>query len=371
MSSIGGAQRVASELLDALEAHPGIKLHKVIQRSAWRWIYPRTFGFEFSLPFRLPRAVKRGEIDFVLFTSMMTAIPTVVSEKKIHSAGAKIGAIALGMEVTHPFPINQVFLRKMFRALDAVFPISRATGEECLVRGLPERNMHVIPCGIDLGYFERLADRAESGEDARKVEEVRPPNDAFLLFSVGRHVRRKGFGWFIEHVLPNLPDDVHYWIAGKGPETPNIRQLIGQLGLQERVRLLGTVDEEQLHRLYRAADLYIMPNIKVPGDIEGFGVVMLEAGLRGLPTVAAEIDGIRDVIVDGENGRFCPSGDAQAFKDAILALKEDRKELERIAARAPGFVRDKFSWEAVADRFVVEMSRACGRETIEPSKATV
>ena len=70
--------------------------------------------------------------------------------------------------------------------------------------------------------------------------------------------------------------------------TPAVRDAVGRHGLAERVRILGRVGEELLATLYSGADLFVMPNIPVPGDMEGFGVVMLEAGLNGLPVLAAD-----------------------------------------------------------------------------------
>jgi phosphatidyl-myo-inositol dimannoside synthase len=153
-----------------------------------------------------------------------------------------------------------------------------------------------------------------------------------------------------------------YLLAGDGPTTPRIRESVERLGLGERVRLLGRVSEETLERLYRGADLFLMPNVPVAGDIEGFGVVMLEAGLCGLPTVAAELEGIRDVVREGENGHLLPSGDAEGFLAAIERYRADPARLAAASDRAARFVRDTFSWERVADRYVREIGRELSAE---------
>jgi len=88
--------------------------------------------------------------------------------------------------------------------------------------------------------------------------------DTFILCSVGRHVERKGFHWFIQEVMPHLPEHVQYWLVGEGPLTPRIQDTVQRLGLQQRVRLLGKISDEALTRLYQGADLFIMPNIPVP-----------------------------------------------------------------------------------------------------------
>ncbi len=359
-------QRVATGLHGAFDSDPEIELHTLVQRSSWRWIVPRTYLFEFSLPLRLPRVVRREHIDVVLFTSMTTAMATAVTAKRLHAAGARLATIAHGMDVTTPVPIFQAFVRGMFRDLDIVFPVSCATGEACVERGLPRSRMQVVPNGIDLDHFEALSELMAPFTTRGTGATASLPRDSFLLLSVGRHIKRKGFAWFVERVLPNLPQDVHYWMVGTGPESETVERAAARAGVSDRVRLLGTVSEEELHQLYRNADLFVMPNVRVPGDMEGFGVVMLEAGLRGLPTVAADLEGIGDVIRENENGFLCPSGDAESFTRKILEVKGDRELLNRVGRRAPDFVRGSFSWEVVGRKYIESLQRVCGRRRLVP-----
>ncbi len=184
------------------------------------------------------------------------------------------------------------------------------------------------------------------------------PVNALLLCSVGRQVKRKGFAWFIEHVLPRLPENVHYWLAGDGPETENIRQTAAHHGVSHRVRLLGRISDEHLSLLYRGADLFVMPNIPVPGTMEGFGVVMLEAGLSGLPAIASRLEGIQDVITESKNGHFVESGDAEGFLTAITQYYEDRSQLITASENAATYTASTFGWEAVAEQYV-QVLKSC------------
>jgi phosphatidylinositol alpha-1,6-mannosyltransferase len=107
-----------------------------------------------------------------------------------------------------------------------------------------------------------------------------------------------------------------------------------------------------LRTLYRGGDLFIMPNIHVPGDIEGFGVVMLEAGLCGMPVLAADLEGIRDVIREGENGYLLPTRGATLFVNSILRYRDDRAALAEASSAAARYTGRTFSWAGIADRFV-------------------
>jgi phosphatidylinositol alpha-1,6-mannosyltransferase len=212
--------------------------------------------------------------------------------------------------------------------------------------------VHVVPNAVDLDRFEGVA--ASRSEPARvHIAGALPlPDDAFLLVTVGRQVRRKGFVWFIENVMPKLPERVIFWLAGDGPERENIEAAIERASLQQRVRCLGKISEEELVELYRRGKLFVMPNIVVPGDMEGFGIVMLEAGACGLPTLAADLEGIRDVIDDGVNGWFAPTEDAEAFAARIKSLLDDPDGLRRASKRAAEYVTSTFRWDSTAQRYL-------------------
>ena len=95
-----------------------------------------------------------------------------------------------------------------------------------------------------------------------------------------------------------------------------------------------------------------MPNIHVEGDIEGFGVVMLEAGMCGLPVLAANLEGISDVVAEGANGHLLPSGDADAFASAVMRYRANRADLAHASAEAARYTAEAFTWGAIADRML-------------------
>jgi phosphatidylinositol alpha-1,6-mannosyltransferase len=95
-----------------------------------------------------------------------------------------------------------------------------------------------------------------------------------------------------------------------------------------------------------------MPNIVVPGDMEGFGIVMLEAGACGLPTLAADLEGIRDVVEEGVNGWFAPSEDAGAFIARVESLLDDPDGLREASERTMEYVTSTFRWDSTAERYL-------------------
>jgi len=359
LANVGGMQRVAEKLHEALrsrsESSDAFDYDALLLRSAWRWIHLKTPFFLAWAAWRIARTVRNDDVDVVLFSSMVTACLVAPLRGVLRRHDVKAVAIVHGLDVTLSFPPYQWFVPKVFHALDAVLPVSRATKEACRRRGAAAEQLCVVPNGIDTTRFGPPANKADARSALGREFDPPvppPPPDGLLLCSVGRHVERKGFQWFMDSVMPRLPNDVHYWIAGDGPHTPRIRQMVERHSLGPRVRLLGRISNANLGRLYRGADLFIMPNIPVDGDMEGFGVVLLEAAQSGTPAVAAELEGIRDVIADGETGHLLEPQDAGAFEAAIRGYYDAPERLAPASARAAEYTTNRFGWASVADTYL-------------------
>ncbi len=360
LDNLGGMQRVATELYAALGRIPGVEVQGELLRTTWKTTHLRVPFFLARVIRRLRSVGKRKTADVVLFSSMVTAATTVRVGKALRASGIPSAAIAHGRDLTLPSPPYQRLLPRVFKGLDRLLPVSRATGDEALGRGLPTAKLDVLPNGIDVTRFAPPSDQAQARADLLRTAGLDLPDDALLLSSIGRHVERKGFGWFAERVMPTLPDGVHWLLGGDGPETDAIRAIVAERGLQDRVHLLGRVSEEMLARLYQGSDLFVMPNRPVDGDMEGFGVVMLEANLAGTPAVGAGIEGIRDVISEGVNGHLLPTGDVRAFSELIARYHTDRPALNALSVQASPYVRNTFSWDAVARRYVDSLRALTG-----------
>ena len=355
---------MALELHDALSEREDIDYKTRFLRASWKRIHRASALFLARTVPALRRMARRDEVDVVLFSSMVTASLVLLVGGAFRRHGVRAAAIVHGLDVTTPSRLYQWLVPRIFARLDLVMPVSAATGEACLERGLPPSRLRPVRNGVDVSRFQTPVHARGQRREAlgRAWPELTPGTEVTVLASVGRQVRRKGFDWFIRCVLPDLPETVQYWLAGDGPEAESIRQAVSETGLGHRVRLLGRVSEDELEALYRGADLFVMPNVPVPGDMEGFGVVMLEAGMNGLPTVGARLEGIAEVIEDGANGYLIPSGDAEGFRSRVGGLVSDPTALEALSERAFRYTRETFSWEAVADEYVETM-----RERLGPS----
>lgn len=257
-----------------------------------------------------------------------------------------------GLDVTFSQPLYQRLIPSCLRHLDQIVCVSRSTRDECLKRGIPAERCVVIPNGIPVEEF-RLA-----GERHDLIPELerslgRPLAGRKILVTVGRLVKRKGVQWFVEEVLPRLGTKYLYVIVGTGPEQEAIQDAVIRRNLQDQVVLTGRQPDRLRNSLLQAADAFIMPNIRIPGDVEGFGIAALEAGACGLPVIAAGIQGIRDAVIDGVTGYLVREGDAGKFADRIESV-----ELDRDLIRST--VISRFSWDRVGREYAQLLAPAKG-----------
>lgn len=352
-------QRVAQELLEALKARDDISVDAILLRTSWKWIHFRILPFLAASFIRLRTRIEDGKVDTILFSSMVSALLVIPLGRHLKMHGVKTAVIVHGLDITTPVALYQGLVRYLFQRIDLVLPVSHATAKECVSRGLPESRIRIIHNGVSRHRFNESPPRQPARGVLSKqfsIDSGVALDDIFLLCSVGRHVLRKGYAWFIESVMPLLPDDIHYFVAGVGPEYENILSSIRKSGLAKRVRLLGRLSESELEILYRGSDLFIMPNIKVENDMEGFGIVMLEAGMNALPSIASRIEGIAEVIQEGSNGHFVRSGDAEGFAEIICAYADGTRDLENARISTFEYTSRTFGWETIAERVVESLS---------------
>lgn len=354
LDNVGGMQRAASDLHDSLLAQKSIEVKPLVLRSAWSERGLRTSLFLGRALRDIRRMARAREMDAVLFSSMVTGVLSVPLRSTFRENGIASAAIVNGLDATTPTWPYPILVRKAFESLDLVLPISNATQAACILRGLAETKSRVVPLGIRLDRFAVSDDRQAA---RRRMLTMFGIDQApkLVLCSVGRLVPRKGVEWFVSSVMTLLPKDVMLLAVGEGPERHRIQAAIDAGRLGHQVHLLGAVSDSQLEAVYQGSDLFVMPNVRVAHDMEGFGLVMLEAGLSGLPVIASNLEGITDVITPGENGELVESTDAHAFRDAVMKYYLQPGTLREAAHRARMHVVARFGWTGVIQRYMDEL----------------
>lgn len=246
----------------------------------------------------------------------------------------QITVTACGLDITYQHPLYQWMLLKTLPKFESIVCISNQTAKEVMIRSVDPECIVTIPCGIWPSEMKTLSQK---------------PSVPILL-TVGRLIRRKGVAWFIEEVLPLLiktHPNLLYKVVGEGRDALLISGIVKRLNLGNSVQLLGSISDEDRDDLYQKSNLFIMPNIEVENDIEGFGIVCIEASACGLPVAAARIEGVKDAVIENKTGMFFTHEDpisAATVIQEMLAEPFDRNEVARCT-------RAKYSWDELATHY--------------------
>lgn len=249
-----------------------------------------------------------------------------------------------GLDITYPNIFYQWYIRKFSKgSFDKYVCNSDATRE--LLNSIGDYDCVTVPSGVDKDrYIGIKRTRTEFlqryGIDAEKT----------ILLTTGRLIKRKGVNWFLRNVLSGIRSEIVYFIVGKGPELNEIIHSITELNLGDRVRVITEVSDELMDDIYCNADLFIMPNIHIENDMEGFGLVAIEASLAGMVVIAADVDGISTAVQDGRNGYLIEGGNAQAFIDKIEEVL-DADNYREAGLRFSKFTRENYDWDIVVKRY--------------------
>lgn len=255
-----------------------------------------------------------------------------------------------GLDITYSLPIYQWYIKVFGNRCDKYICNSKNTEELAHKIGIKETS--VIHMGIEIHKFDGVNENKEKFKEKYAI-----PSNNTVFITTGRLVRRKGVLWFLENVMPNYRyRNITYLIVGVGDDYNAIEEAINNKGLNEQVRLLGRIDDEELNSLYVNADIFIMPNIIVENDVEGFGIVAIEAGLSQNIVIASNIEGIKDSIYNWKNGILVNSGDINAYINIIDNVIENIDKYSEFAIEASEFTKDNYSWRNICKLYLNEFN---------------
>jgi phosphatidylinositol alpha-1,6-mannosyltransferase len=263
-------------------------------------------------------------------------------------------SVVHGLDLTFKNWIYQTFWVGFFiKHLDKLIAVGNETVRVAVEKGIDPNKVVFIPNGINIEKYGGQYDRS----DLESFLNLDLDGKKTILTS-GRLAKRKGVAWFIDNVMPKLEKNILYIVAGDGADRENIQAAVQTNGLEENVRLLGYVTDENRDMLFHTCDVFVQPNIKIIGDMEGFGISVIEAAFCGIPVIASRLEGLQDAIQDGHNGFLVEPGQADGYVAKINQLLSDdmfRKEFGKISKQ---FVAENFSWEIIAKKYLSELNQA-------------
>ena len=301
--------------------------------------------------------IARHSIDVVVSMSALTALPAMHLAKW---AGAKSVVIIYGLDTIYPSWLYQLVYRYAMPKMDRVISISHATRDEAVSRGVAVENIVISYPGCDSSAFLNACDdsvlRRKWGLEDTKV-----------VLIAGRLVKRKGVDKFIRECLPiiveNVPS-VKLLLAGGNPREAlvhtqdmesKVLHAIDDSQLEDNIVLTGRLSQEEMVKAFYFADVVVLPVVAIAGDMEGFGIVLLEAGAAGKPVVATRLGGIPDAVHDGVTGTLTPPADYVAMAKAVIAFLDDPEMAEEYGQAGLKRVLRDFSWEQCAEKYANEI----------------
>jgi glycosyltransferase involved in cell wall biosynthesis len=315
----------------------GIKCHPIRIRNA----------IDLAAGVKLRAILKRERYDVVHFHT-----------SRAHSMAPLARSFGSTLIVTRrmDYRPNRVFAPYLFnRAVDGVVAISTGVADSLAASGVDRQRVTVVHSGVDCERFRPPTSQERA--DSRRALNISDTD--FVISAVGALEQRKGHRYLIEAigVLAARPasSKVKCFIVGQGSIHKVLQGEIAVSRSLERIKLLGRVDDPR--EILWASDVFAMPSLK-----EGLGVAALEAMASGLPVIASDVGGLREVVKDDSSGFVVPPANAGAIAAAIGRLAESAELRSQMGAAARARVVENYSIETMAAR-TLALYRACVRKT--------
>jgi phosphatidylinositol alpha-1,6-mannosyltransferase len=281
---------------------------------------------------------------------------------KIFHPKKKFFCVVHGLDIT--FANKKGILSKIYKSVNVVslkrlnklLMVGNTTIEEAVKAGIGRDHCVFIPNGINPEEFAEKHERKEISKildtdiDGKKI-----------IFRLARFVPHKGTSWFIENVMPKLPERVVLVAAGgrvgkraagDKDDFAVCEKIVKEKKLEDRVWLFPNIAEEKKKMLLNAVDLVISPNIKIPGTMEGFGINAIEASVCGRVVVASALEGLKDAIKDGENGFLVEPENSEAWTRKINELLADDEFRKEFGEKAREYTIRNYSWDKIAKKYL-------------------
>jgi glycosyltransferase involved in cell wall biosynthesis len=222
-------------------------------------------------------------------------------------------------------------LRRSLSSADAVIAQGQYLRDIILDLGVRDDRVHVIHNGVDLEIFSK--------------SEPFPHPRSYIL-GLGNLIPRKGFDILLKAYAGLKEPKPDLLIAGPGPEANNLKSLVSELGVGEKVRFIGFIEGKNKVSLYRSAEFFVCPSRKEP-----FANVILEALASGLPVVASAVDGNKELVIHEKNGLLFEPDDVKGLGECLVSMIRDQHLLLKLKEAVPDFIA-RFDWKVVARQYL-------------------
>jgi phosphatidylinositol alpha-1,6-mannosyltransferase len=244
---------------------------------------------------------------------------------------------------------EKYLLKIAYRLAKVVIVPSKFTKDQILYYARENYNIEVIHNGVNFSRFNQEVDISDLKEKYK---------DQQIILTVGGLKNRKGQDLVIK-ALPKVKKffpNIKYLIVGNGSWREHLENLVKENSLDKKVEFLGAVNNEELVRYFKLADVYVHTPRVINLNFEGFGIVYLEASACAKPIVATDAGGVRDAIVDGQTGFVVSDGDIEAIADKVIFLLSNDKISKEMGDAGLAYAK-QHDWPIVTQKFIEQYQK--------------
>lgn len=289
-----------------------------------------------------------GKWRYLLYLGHIRRLVRYLKPQIVHAHHATSYGLAGALIGHHPFLIHtwgrdvldfpqrsrlyRLLLRFNLGRADVITCTSQMMARTVQQFARAETPIHVVPFGVDLAQFRPRAN-------------PRSPTAPLVIGVVKSLERLYGIEYLLRAfaALHNQSGDLRLMIIGDGTQRPALESLARELGIAALTHFVGRVPHEQVIHYLHQMDIFVVPSLQ-----ESFGVAAVEASAAGLPVVASDVEGLPEVVLDGETGFLVPPTDVGALSRRLTQLSADPSLRRRIGQAGRAFVKAHYNWQANA-----------------------
>ncbi|MFH0856535.1 MAG: glycosyltransferase family 4 protein [bacterium] len=292
--------------------------------------------------FYLHNAVKREKAELILVGNILPLGIVAWIYKKLFKTPYGLFIHGMDLEMTRQKKRKYKLARIILNNADFIITNSEYTKKLVFNFGINGDKIYVVyPC-VDAALNKEVKNNF-----AAETRLIVLPKDKKMILTLGRVVKRKGHDMVIKalpEVIKKIPDII-YVIAGDGVDKNYLENLSKKCNVKDFVIFTGEVKEANKAFYYKNCDIFIMPARNIAGDVEGFGIVYLEAALFGKPIIAGNIGGAPEAVQDGETGILVNPESEKEISDAIIKLLSDSDLANKFGVQGRERVFRDFTWK--------------------------
>lgn len=355
----GGIENLVGGLCRELRKKHSVKVvttysapSSLSEADVFRAPLPGLFSFALYVLWRGTILLRKNSGITVVLGGSVLATPLVLALARLFGRRAVVQAH--GLDVIYRALLYRQLCVRWLKYCDYVIANSAYTAKLAQARGVRHARIAIIPPGVDPDHFA-------GSPDVNAIRHSLGVAERQIILFVGRLATRKGVKEFIENslirILREMPE-VCFLVVGGAPtdslvhsdnRVSEIEAAIAKARMTEQVRLLGPLaDDDEVFKLYQVSDVVVLPGLDLQDDVEGFGIVALEAASAGKPVVATRVGGIPDAVQDGSSGILVEPGDYAGLSRAIVALLRDASWRAALGEYGRSRVHEQFSWPAIS-----------------------